>query len=86
MIGKTELCNLFLLSDIPKQAEKLYKAYSDAELIRLNSAIVEVDVQVARALVLHQMLGTRISDTLTLMQDCVYEKDGKLMIISDKKP
>lgn len=80
MIGKTELCNLFLLSDIPKQAEKLYKAYSDAELIRLNSAIVEVDVQVARALVLHQMLGTRISDTLTLMQDCVYEKDCKLMI------
>lgn len=80
MIERVELCNLFLLSDIPKQAEKLYKSYSDAELTRLNSAIVEADVQVARVLILHQMLGTRISDTLTLLQDCVYEKDGKLMV------
>ncbi len=74
------ICNLFLQSDIPKQPEKLYKSYSDAELTRLNSAIVDADVQVARALILHQMLGTRISDTLTLLQDCVFEKDGKLMI------
>lgn len=74
------LSNLFLLSDIPKQAEKLYKSYSDAELTRLNSAIVDANVQVARALILHQMLGTRISDTLTLLQDCVFEKDGKLMV------
>jgi len=80
MIERPEICNLFLLSDIPKQAEKLYKSYSDAELTRLNKAIVDADVQVARALILHQMLGTRISDTLTLLQDCVYEKDGKLMV------
>ena len=31
-------------------------------------------------MILHQMLGTRISDTLTLLQDCVFEKDGKLMV------
>lgn len=80
MNDKLELCNLFLISDIPKQAEKLYVAYSDAEQRRLNGAIVDADVQVARALILHQMLGTRISDTLTLPQDCVYEKDGKLLI------
>ena len=80
MIERPEICNLFLLSDIPKQAEKLYKSYSDAELTRLNKAIVDADVQVARALILHQMLGTRISDTLTLLQDCVYEKDGKMMV------
>lgn len=80
MNEKPELCNLFLLSDIPKQAEKLYKAYSDAELKRLNGVIVDADVQVARALILHQMLGTRISDTLTLTQDCVYEQNGKLLI------
>ena len=80
MIERPEISNLFLLSDIPKQPEKLYKSYSDAELTRLNRAIVDANVQVARALILHQMLGTRISDTLTLLQDCVFEKDGKLMV------
>ena len=80
MIERPEISSLFLLSDIPKQPEKLYKSYSDAELIRLNRAIVDANVQVARALILHQMLGTRISDTLTLLQDCVFEKDGKLMV------
>lgn len=84
MTDNPGICNLFLITDIPKNPEKLYKSYSDAELKRLNSAIVTADVQVARALILHQMLGTRISDTLTLKQDCVFEKDGKLMIRIDQ--
>ena len=84
MTDNQRICNLFLITDIPNNPEKLYKSYSDAELKRLNSAIVTADVQVARALILHQMLGTRISDTLTLKQDCVFEKDGKLMIRIDQ--
>lgn len=84
MSDKGEMPGLFLISDIPKNPEKLYISYSDEELMRLNRAIVTADVQVARALVLQQMLGTRISDTLTLKQDCVFEQDGKILIRIDQ--
>lgn len=77
MIDRTEICNLFLPSDIPKKAETLYRCYSDSELTRLCNAIIEhADIQVARAIIIHQKLGTRISETLTLKQDCIVEKDG----------
>lgn len=33
-----------------------------------------MDEQTARCMIIHQMLGTRISDTLTLETDCLYEK------------
>lgn len=55
---------------------KLYKVYSDDELKRLNAVIVEGEEQVARALFLHQLLGTRISDTLTLRQNAVREGEN----------
>lgn len=84
MSDKGEMPGLFLISDIPKNPEKLYISYSDEELMRLNRAIVTADVQVARALILQQMLGTRISDTLTLKQDCVFEQDGKILIRIDQ--
>lgn len=76
LIGRIEeckgLCHVFLPDDIAKgNAMPMYKSYSDEELIRLNAAIVTMDEQVARVLVLHQMLGTRISETLTLEQDCL---------------
>ena len=76
IVGKIEecrvLCNLFLPDDISKgNAMPQYKSYSDQELVRLNAAIVKMDEQVARVLILHQMLGTRISETLTLEQDCL---------------
>ena len=36
--------------------------------------------QMERLMVIHQMLGTRISDTLTLQTDCLYRQDGHPMI------
>lgn len=39
-----------------------------------------MDEQIARCLVIHQMLGTRISDTLTLRRDCLYNEHGQNMI------
>ena len=39
-----------------------------------------MDEQIARAMVIHQMLGTRISDTLTLQTDCLFQKDGEELI------
>ncbi|HBV81636.1 MAG TPA: recombinase [Lachnospiraceae bacterium] len=67
---------LFYIDDIGKTPQNMYKVYSDQELRRLNSAIVELDEQIARALIIHQMLGTRISETLMLRQDSVYMGDS----------
>ncbi|MBP3805921.1 MAG: tyrosine-type recombinase/integrase [Oribacterium sp.] len=76
-----ELEHIFYQDDIAKVPVKLYKVYSDAELKRLNAAIVDGDEQIARALVLHQLLGTRISETLTLTQDAIYiGKNGKMFV------
>lgn len=76
-----DLSVLFYADDIAKTPKYIYKVYSDAELKRLNAAIVELDEQIARALILHQMLGTRISEILMLRQDSVRLADsGKLLI------
>ena len=84
VIGKMykypQLEALFLQREIPPKVNPPYRAYSDAELVRLNAAITELDEQIARLMVIHQMLGTRISDTLTLERGCLYEKDGKTII------
>lgn len=74
------LGRLLLYSDAPREVKKVFRAYSEAELARLNKAIIEGDVQVGRALMLHQMLGTRISETLTLRQDSIQEHDGRYFI------
>ncbi len=81
ILDNKELEHLFYRDDIGKVPAKLYKVYSDSEIRRLNAAIVEGDPQIARALILHQLLGTRISDTLTLTQDAVYQgTNGKWFI------
>lgn len=76
-----KLLHLFLMDDIPtRQMKAIYQYYSDAEIWRLNSAIAEIDEQVARLLIIHQMLGNRISETLMLEQDCVEKRAGNWMI------
>ncbi len=74
------LNGLFLSRDIPSMPRAEFKTYSDAELKRLNAAITRMEEQIARVMVIHQMLGTRISDTLTLQTDCLFQKDGEDMI------
>lgn len=78
--GYPNLESLFLTRDIPPTPKAEFKAYSDSELKRLNAALVKLDEQIARLMIIHQMLGTRISDTLTLEPDCLYEKDGVTII------
>ena len=68
------LSSLILNRDIPPARKSEFKTYTDDELKRLNAAIVKMDEQTARCMIIHQMLGTRISDTLTLETDCLYEK------------
>ena len=42
--------------------------------------IKKMDEQIARALILHQLLGTRISDTLTLKTDCLSIRENRYFI------
>ena len=75
------LAKLFLKSDFPPEWKAEFRSYSDSELKRLNAQIVKMEEQIARAMIIHQMLGTRISDTLTLRKDCLYKNDRQDMII-----
>lgn len=72
---------LFYEDDIAKNPSRLYKVYSEQEVKRLNDAIIKGDPQIARLFILHQLLGTRISETLTLKRDAIYKSsDGNWMI------
>ena len=77
MCDYPNLIGLFLTRDIPPTPKAAFKTYSDAELKRLNREIVKLDAQTARLMIIHQMLGTRISDTLTLTPDCLSERNGE---------
>ena len=74
------LAHLFLNTDIPPEVQPEFKVYSDEEFKRLNAHITKMDEQIARCMVIHQMLGTRISDTLTLRKDCLYKENNQDMI------
>lgn len=75
------LCELFLNNDFPSTPRYLFKFYSDAEIKRLNEHIFKMDEQICRALIIHQLLGTRISDTLTLKTDCLSKREGRYFFI-----
>ena len=76
----SQLDRLFLNTDIPPEEQPEFKVYSENEMKILNAHIARMDEQIARCLVIHQMLGTRISDTLTLRKDCLYNEHGQNMI------
>ena len=78
--GSENLNGIFLQRDIPPTPQAKFKTYSDSELRRLNAEIVNLDEQAARLMIIHQMLGTRISDTLTLETDCLYERNDDTII------
>lgn len=78
--GYQNLNGMILNRDIPPLPKAEFKVYSDAELKRYTEAVVKLDEQAARLMIIHQMLGTRISDTLTLQTDCLYEKNGEIII------
>lgn len=80
LYGYPHLESIIIQSDIPPEMQPEFKVYSDAELKRLNAEITKMDEQLARCMIIHQMLGTRISDTLTLRQDCLYQNGDQTMI------
>jgi integrase len=74
------LCDLFLTSDCKLRNNALPNAYSDAEIKRFNSALTKIEPDIARCVIIHQMLGTRIEDTLTLRRDCLNKKAEKYFV------
>jgi len=74
--GYPNLERLFISTDIPSEIQPEFRTYSEGELKRLNAHITKLDVQLTRCMVIHQMLGTRISDTLTLRRDCLSNRNG----------
>ncbi len=80
VLEKPKLGKLFIKRDMPKAPEVTFKTYSDEEIRRLNEYIVNMEEQTACALILHQMLGGRISDTLTLRTDCLYQENGHYIV------
>lgn len=77
---QNHLCDIFLNNDFPSTPRYLFKFYSDAEIKRLNKYIYKMDEQICRAFIIHQLLGTRISDTLTLKTDCLSKREGRYVI------
>lgn len=78
--GYRHLQLLFLNTDIPSTPQAEFRTYTDWEIQKFNAAVAKLDIQIARLLVIHQMLGTRISDTLTLWTDCLFEQKQVPMI------
>ena len=76
-----DLETLFFEDDYGKRPIRVYQVYSDEEVKRLNAAIVACDEQFARAMFLHQLLGTRISETLTLRQDAIREGENGALFL-----
>lgn len=81
---RPDIQNLFISNDFPSTPRYLFKFYSEETIKRLNEYIFQMDEQVARALILHQLLGTRISDTLTLKTDCLTMRGNQYFIRVDQ--
>jgi len=81
ILEKEDLEYVFYEDDIANDQQFLYRVYSDEEIKRLNAAIVNADPQVARVLILHQLIGTRISETLTLKRDSLYKTENGIWMI-----
>lgn len=75
-----ELQRLFLNGDASRRVKSIYKVYSDRETKMLNECFRKLEPQYYRAIVLHQLLGTRISETLTLRQNCINRDEHGIYI------
>jgi len=81
VIDEYSLTKLFAPEDIPKNSIPIYRFYTDTELKTLNEGFKTLDPQTGRLMILHELLGCRISETLTLKSDCISEdEDGHLYI------
>lgn len=81
--GKVE--NYFVNQEYMKRRTKIERTYTKYEVGRFNNALKTIDEQLARCIILHQLLGTRISDTLLLETNCIKYNNGS-PVISVRQP
>ena len=79
------LKGIFLKSDFSKHKRTIYKSYSDAEIQRLHAGYKILDKQTARLLIIHELLGLRISDTMTLKRENIFFEDDPHVKICQPK-
>lgn len=75
--------SLFLTSDFQNRYSLNWNLIQTVSLFVLMRCL-QLDEQIERLMVIHQMLGTRISDTLTLQRDCLYRQNGHPWFRSDR--
>ena len=71
-----QFTSLMLNTDIPSSPKISFQTYSIREQEAWMKAVPYMEKQVGRAFLLHTLLGTRISEILTLQQDCISKKKG----------
>ena len=72
ILEEHSLSHVFLSTDFDRQILGVFHFYTDSEVIRLNNGFRTLPPQIGRAMILHEILGLRISDTLTLKSDCIF--------------
>ena len=80
-----QFTNLMLNTDIPSSPKISFQTYSIREQEAWMKAVPYMEKQVGRAFLLHTLLGTRISEILTLKQDCISKKRDAYWIRIDSK-
>lgn len=71
-----QFTSLMLNTDIPSSPKISFQTYSIREQEAWMKAVPYMEKQVGRAFLLHTLLGTRISEILTLQKDCISKKKG----------
>lgn len=80
---KPEYANLMMNTDIPRVRRSNFQVYSNEEQETWKEALPCMEEQVGRALLLHMVFGTRISEILALRQDCISFKKERYWVRID---
>lgn len=83
VLEEPEMRELFINTDIPSKPKYRFQTYSEHEQAEWKKACQYMEEQHGRALMLHMMLGTRISEVLQLRQDCITKNEGVYWIQID---
>ena len=87
-VGKIYECenlqDLFLNNDFPSTPKYNFQFRTDEEIRRFNAGLLRAEEQIGRIMFIHELLGTRISDTLTLKTDCLRKKQGRYFVRIDQ--
>lgn len=86
ILDERSLSHVFLSTDFDRQILGVFHFYTDSEVMRLNEGFRTLPPQIGRAMILHEILGLRISDTLTLKSDCIFETPNGAHFIRVDQP